>query len=155
MSIFVSSTPPPRAKTTNIHSIRLFFAGILTLIVLLQLFTFEEFAQRLNLAGISTELASILAVSLVVTEVFSLPFILRMQLSYAFRVVSMIAGWAAVLTLLGIAIVENIQAPAGLDAMFGATIPLPVGMWTICLALALCVLAGWTSWGMWPFPAKK
>ncbi len=155
MSLFVSATPPPRVKTTNIHAIRLLFAGAIAVSALLQLFAFEDFPERLITVGITPSLAPLLATSLVVSEVFALPFILRLRLSPAFRAFSMVVGWVAVLKLLGVAVLENIYLPDGLDALFGATLPLPVGMWTICAVLALCVLAGWTSWGMWPFAPKK
>ena len=155
MSLFVSATPPPRAKTANIQVITVLLAGLLASTALLQLFKFEEFPERLIAVGIDQGLAPLLATFLVVTQVFALPFILRMQLSPAFRTVSMVFGWLASLKLLGVAVLENIYLPGGLDAVFGATLPIPIGIWTISATLALCVLVAWVSWGMWPFPNKK
>lgn len=155
MSLFVQSTPAPRARAQNILSVRLLLAGSLAAIALLQLFTFEEFPARLADVGIAMEIAPLLATLLVVIEVLALPFVLRMQLSPAFRVLSMGLGWLASLMLVWVAVLENITSPNGLDAVFGATLSLPVGGWTICAALALCVLSAWTSWAMWPLQSKK
>lgn len=155
MSIFAVSTKAPKPKTANIKAISLFFAGGLILLAFLQLFSFEEFPERLIAVGIIPWMAPFLATFLVVLEVLALPFALSMRLSPAFRVVSMVAGWLVVIKLLALAIVENLVSPLGNDAVLGATFTLPIGMWVICMALALCVVAGWTSWGMWPFSSRK
>jgi hypothetical protein len=155
MSLFVSSTAPPRVKTKNIQSISILYASTLVLVALLQLFHFEEFPGRLEDVGITSSLAPLLATFIVVAEVLALPFALRMHLSPAFRIVSMVVGWLVCIKLLAVAIIENVASPGGYDAVFGATLPLPIGGWTICATLALCVLAGWTAWGMWPFKVKK
>lgn len=155
MSIFVSATPAPRLKTKNIRAISLFLGAALATMALLQLFTFEQYPERLMSVGILPAMASLLATFIVVAEVLALPFVLRLQLSPAFRMVSMVAGWVVALKLLTLAIIENFTAPAGHDAVFGATLSLPVGGWTVCMTLALCILVAWTSWGMWPFTSKK
>ena len=155
MSMFVSSTAAPRLKTKNVQAISLFLAGALVVIALLQLFSFEEYPDRLVSIGIMPAMAPLLATFIVVAEVLALPFALRMRLSPAFRIVSMVAGWLVSLKLLAIAIVENFSATGGSDAVFGATFSLPIGTWAICMALALCVLTAWTSWGMWPLTSKK
>ena len=155
MSMFAVSTKAPKPKTANIKAISLFFAGGLLLLALLQLFSFEEFPERLIAVGITPWAAPLLATFFVVFEVLALPFALSMRLSPAFRVVSMVAGWLVAVNLLTLAIVENLISPAGNDAVLGATLTLPIGMWAICMTLALCVVAGWTSWGMWPFPSRK
>lgn len=155
MSIFVSATNAPRVKTKNIRSVSILLAGILTILAVSQLFSFEDFPTRLVNIGIAPLYAPILATFIVITEVLALPFVLGMRLSFAFRVVSMACGWLAAAKLLAIAVLENILAPSGEDAVFGATLPLPVGLWSSCAAFALCVLVAWTSWGMWPLKAKK
>lgn len=155
MSILVSSTPPPKPKTKDIRPISLLFAGILVVVALGQLFSFEAFPARLESVGISVAMAPLLATVIVVAEVLALPFALGLHLSPAFRVVSMVCGWIVGVKLLTLAIMENITTPDGYDATLGATLDVPVGWWSICLALAVCVLAGWTSWGLWPLPHKK
>lgn len=155
MSIFVSVTAAPHFKTKNIQAVSLFLAGTLAVIVLMQLFTFEQYPERLVRIGILPNLAPILATFIVVAEVLALPFVLRMRLSPAFRIVSMVVGWLVVVKLLSLAIIENFTAQGGDDAVFGATFSLPIGGWVVCVTLALGVLVGWTSWGMWPFASKK
>lgn len=155
MSMFVVPTKAPKPKTANIKGISLFYAGALTLLALLQLFHFEKFPERLATIGILPEVAPLLATFLVVFEVLALPFALSVRLSPAFRVVSMVAGWVVALKLLALAILENVTTPMGDDAVFGTTFTLPIGVWTICAALVLCVLAAWASWGVWPFSSRK
>ena len=155
MSILVSATAAPRFKTKNIQAISLFLAGLLASLALLQLFTFERYPERLVSIDILPNVALLLATLIVVAEVLALPFVLRMRLSPAFRVVSMCMGWLATAILLVLAIIENFTAQGGNDAVFGATFSLPIGGWVICMTLALGVLVAWTSWGMWPFSSKK
>lgn len=154
MSSFVLPTDSPKPKSKNVQSISLLFAGALVALALAQLFSFEDFPAQLIGAGISPYAAPLLATIIVCTEVLALPFALRMRLSPAFRVLSMIAGWVAIGLLLKVAVIETIAGRSGVDAVFGATLTLPTGIWTICAVLALAVLAGWTSWGMWPLRKK-
>ena len=155
MSIFVSTTSAPRPKTKNIRSVSILLTGVFTIVAVSQLFSFEDFPARLAGIGIVSMCAPILATFIVVTEVLALPFVLGMPLSFAFRILSMVCGWLAAAMLLTVAVVENIVAPSGEDAVFGAVLPLPVGLWSICAAFAFCVLVAWVSWGMWPLKAKE
>jgi hypothetical protein len=93
-----------------------------------------------------------LIAALVVTcEVLALPFLLRLKLSKAMRVLSMVLGWLVIAFWLVVTIWQNIQGlPIANSGIFGATIALPVGMWSIFMFIALGVLAAWVSWGMWP-----
>ena len=155
MSIFASPIKAPRPKTKNIIPISLFLAGFFALLAVMQLFQYEDFPTRLAEIGAPLSFAPLLAAVIVIFEVLALPWALRLSLSPTFRILSMASGWLVAVALLLIAIVENFTASAKLDAVFGATLPLPVGAWSICAALALCVLVGWTSWGLWPFRSKK
>lgn len=155
MSIFASATKASPPSTRNIIPVSLLLAALLTLLATLQLFHFEDFPSRLAEVGIPQSTTLLLAVFIVTGEVLALPFVLRLNLSPAFRIVSMVCGWLVGIKLLFVAILENINTPAKLDAVFGATFPLPIGTWSICAALALCVLIAWTSWGLFPLRSKN
>jgi len=158
MSIFVKSTPANRPKTKNAPTIALLYAGILVVFVVAQLFSFEEFITIIDSywlpGGIVT--ARVLSAVIVITEVFALPFLLRMRLSPAMRVVSMVCGWmvAAVwikLTL-WLMLTTNAVTTVGL---LGDVVSLTPGWWSVMLSLSLGILAAWSSWGMWPLVRKK
>lgn len=158
MSFFVQATVPPHPKTKNIITISLLVSAILTVLIIAQLFTFEDFPAviaSLWLPG-GEVMARFLAALLVVIEVFSLPFLLSMRLSPLFRVVSMVCGWLVVVIWSAIAIWENLMAGTIANGgLLGATIPLPTGWWNVFFSLALGVLVTWVSWGMWPFRGGK
>ena len=129
-------------------------AAFFILLAVAQLFTFERFAEVLQLhyAGLGGGVA-VSAACIVTLEVAAIPFLLAMPLSKAARVLSMVAGWLAVATWCAL----SLLSAAGGDgtALLGATVELPGGWWTVCFTVALGVLTAWVSWGMWPLSAKR
>jgi hypothetical protein len=158
MSFFVPATSAPRPKTKNIVAIGFLAAGIIAVMTIGQLFTFENFPAliaKLWLPG-GEVTAKVLASILVIIEVLALPFLLGMRLSPLFRVTSMVLGWCVVAIWMIIAFWENIMVTSITSyGVFGATIPLPVGWWNVFFSLALGILLVWASWGMWPLKSKK
>jgi len=156
MSLFVSPTKSPAPKTKNITAISLLFVGLLLLMVVAQLFAFEEFAPALSTLELpgGEPLSSVLAALIVTGEVIALPFLLRMRLSPAFRVVSMVASWVVVTFWLAITVWEATYAHASSSTLLGSAVPLPVGWWNVCIVVSLGILAAWSSWGMWPLTTK-
>jgi hypothetical protein len=157
MSFFVQATQASRPKTKNIRTISLVFAGVLIVMAIAQLFTFEKFPSvvaDLWLPGDSSS-ASVYSAVIVTLEVLALPFLLSMRLSPAMRLVSMVAGWTSVLIWLGISLWENLTTNVVSNSgLLGDTVTLPIGWWSVLVCLALAVLAGWSSWGMWPLNKK-
>lgn len=157
MSFFIRATPAPKPKTKNIRVISILAAAILIIMVVTQLFTFEDFPSVLAMLGFpgGNFTAKVLATVLVISEVFALPFLLAMPLSPLFRVASMILGWFAAVAWLKISLWENlvVHGSSG-SSIFGATLPMPIGWWSVFFSLALFVLIVWASWGMWPMAAK-
>lgn len=153
MSFFVQATPATPPRTKNIISISLLAAGIITAMIIGQLFTFEDFPAviaALWLPG-GEVVARSLAAFLVVAELLALPFLLSMPSSPLFRIVSMVLGWIVAGLWLGLAVWENVMVMMiSNSGIFGATIPLPVGWWTVLFSLTLSILLGWAAWGMWP-----
>lgn len=153
MSLFVQPTSAPTPKTSNTFWVSLALAAILVILAVAQLYKFEEFPEAiaaLGLAGGHTW-ASMYAALLVVGEVLALPFLLRMTLSPAMRIVSMVSGWLVIVAWLAISVWSNVTVGyIANSAILGATIPVTAGWWTVCIFVALGVLAAWSAWGMWP-----
>jgi hypothetical protein len=154
MSFFVSATAAPRSITANAQQIGLLLTGVLVVMVTAQLFSFEHFPAVIEdmwLPGVSDNIARVLAAVIVSMEVLSLPFLLRLQLSPAMRVLSMVLGWFVVAGWTFMLVWQNVTIN-GLtnNGLLGDTAALPVGWWSVCLMLGLAIAAGWASWGMWP-----
>jgi len=153
MSLFVTSTTAPEAKTRNSMVIGLMLAVFFILMLVAQLFTYEDFPAVLSgmwLPG-GSKAATILAAVIVIVELFSLPFFLRMRVSLLMRFVSMIMGWLVVSMWLFITIWQNTTVNAiGNAGVLGATVRVPTGWWTTLIFIALGTLVAWASWGMWP-----
>lgn len=158
MSIFVQPTPAPKPRSKDTPRIALFYAFLLLAMAVTQLFTFDEFLELLASFGLPVggEMTYFMGAVIVVTEVFALPFLLRMPLSRAFRWVSMVCGWVAALAWVKITLWLAITEPPVDNVGFlGTLVGLMPGWWAIFVAVALAILAGWTSWGLWPGKRKK
>lgn len=134
------------------------YAVVLGAMAVTQLFTFEHFLELIATFAlpIGGELTYLTGALIVVTEIFALPFLLRMPLSKAFRWVSMVCSWLAPLiwiTLtLWLVITEPLVDNVGL---LGTIVGLLPGWWAVLVAVSLGILAAWASWGLWPGKRKK
>lgn len=158
MSIFVQATAPGKPKTKNIKTIALLYAAIILVFAVSQLYTFEGFLTLLDSFGLpgGSSTAQVLAAVIVITEVFALPFLLRMRLSPAMRVVSMVCGWLVALKwfALSLWVMFTVNAISNIGFL-GDVVHLTPGWWTVFFSVALGILAAWASWGMWPLGRKK
>jgi hypothetical protein len=156
MSLFVSSTLAQTPRTKQIKAGSLILAGVLTVMVIAQLFTFEGFPRVIEiLLGTDNQTFSHIAAALIVTlEVAALPFLLFMPLSPAMRIVSMVAGWLvmAVWTAF-MALGSMLAAPGANSGILGATVAVPVGWWAVPLFIVLGASLGWVGYGL--LPRKK
>ncbi len=153
MSFFVHTTAAPAYKTPDVKRITLLYGGILLVLALCQLFSFDDFLNLLEsfwLPG-GRPLSNLLAGLLVTTEIFALPFLLRMRLSPLARVLSMVLGWLVPLLWCGIALwlVLTVNAVTNIGFL-GTVAKLTPGWWAVFISLALGLLAAWSSWGLWP-----
>lgn len=160
MSIFVLSTEAKKPRLESSRWAALLLAGILIVMLVGQLFTFEKFPDVLqNLGFFSSDAsASVASALIVVFELAALPFLLRMRLSILARICSMVAGWTILAYWLVVAICLNVTVNlSDNSSVLGGTISIPVGAWMITFFMALTVLHGWASYGMWPIvrSAKK
>lgn len=153
MSVLPKSTPAPTPKTDLSKQIALIYAALLVIMSVTQLFTFEDFLKLVSDFNLplGTSLGHVIAPLLVASEVFALPFLLRMYLSPAFRWFSMFLGWlaAALWLFITIWVVTTGQQVATIG-FIGTVTNLMPGGWAICMSVALAILAAWTSWGLWP-----
>jgi hypothetical protein len=154
MSFFVQTTPSAAPKTKNVPIISIALAAAFVALAVAQLYSFEDFPDVIASLGLpgGRSFASLWAALLVVGEVLAIPFLLSMRLSPAMRIVSMVAGWLTLVVWITIGILINTTTNAITNTgVLGATVPTIPGWWMVCLFIALGVLAGWASWGMWPF----
>jgi len=158
MSILAKPTIAPQPRTSDVPKIAFIFAGILLVMVVAQLFTFDTFLTLLlsfNLP-ISDAMTYFLGAVLVVSEVFALPFLLRMPLSKAFRYFSMGCSWVASLIWIKLTFwVVLTEQAVDTVGFLGTVVGLMPGWWAIFVSVALAILAGWASWGLWPGKRKK
>jgi hypothetical protein len=158
MSIFAKPTPAPTPRSKDVPRIALLFAAIILVMAVAQLFTFDKFLVLIQSFAlpVTAQLSYILAALIVIFEVFSLPFLLRMPLSKAFRWVSMVSGWLVSLIWLKLTLwVVLTEQPVDTVGFLGTLVGLMPGWWAIFVSVALAILAGWASWGLWPGKRRK
>ena len=105
----------------KVNKIVKLITGLLIMVPLLcQLFTFEKFSAVITSAGIPPYLSLPIAISLVIAELMSLPFLIDMNISKKAILVSRVSGFLS----LGIMTVISFLAFANGHAavIFGATI---------------------------------
>ena len=158
MKLFADVSVPVKLKTTNIKSISLLYTGVLTVFAVTQLFTFEDFMKIVSSYDLFNDelIDRLKAVFIVVAEVFALPFLLRMKVSWLMRIVSMISGWLAVIFWLGVSLWLAVGDNSATNIGFlGSVVELAPGWWAVFLSIGLGILSFWASWGMWPVKLKR
>jgi hypothetical protein len=158
MKFFVSPTAAPVPTSDEIKWGAWALAAVLGLMALAQLFSFEKFIpflSTLNLPG--GEFTAYVGGSLlVITEVSAIPYLLRMELSPLMRMLSIVAGYVAIVGWLVIQVILSVRTPHALNnGLLGASVHLPAGWWAVILLLALGGLAAWVSRNMWPLAVRS
>jgi hypothetical protein len=158
MKILAKTTPAPEPRTKDAMKIAYFYAAILVVFVLGQLFTFEKFLVLLEdfyLPG-GAPMAHLVGGLLVSSEVLALPFLLRMDLSQRMRITSMVLGWLVPVVWLKLSfwiiITGNLADNIG---FLGTLTKFSPGWPSLLISIALGILAAWASWGLWPIKPKK
>jgi hypothetical protein len=157
MNIFVKSTPAPQPRTSDAKKMAYFYAIILTVFALGQLFAFNDFLNLLDsfwLPG-GKPIATLIGGVIVASEVFAIPFLIGMALSPLMRYFSMFLSWLTPALWLFIALwihfTENSITNIG---FLGTKLSIMPGAWTILICVALGILSAWASWGLWPGKRK-
>lgn len=158
MNDLLKSSLPQPPKSSDSKKVAYFFAAILIIFALGQLFTFNEFLDLIcdyRLIG-GVFIGRLFGGLLIISEVFALPFLLGMRLNQTFRIISMVMSWVASLGWLKLSIWLNISANSINNFGFlGTKIQIVPGLWVISFSFALCILSAWASWGLWPILKDK
>lgn len=157
MSLFAHPTPAPEPKSRDVVRISTFYAGLLVVMAVAQLFTFESFLELFDSFGLpgGTVFAYVLASVLVTAEVFALPFLLRMRISVAFRWFSaMLGGLVADIWLFVTLWVQFTAPPVETIGFLGTAVDMMPGWWAVLISTSFGILAIWALWGMWPSTVK-
>ena len=112
---------------------RLALGIVVTFLVITQLFTFEKFADITSgwhVAG-GGIMAALLAGLLPLLELGGLPFLLSMDMSRGSRWVSQACLLAVSAAWFGVALWCFLAVPMSESGLFGATLPLLNGWWTV------------------------
>lgn len=153
MSILPHAVPAAKPKTKDTRTIAVFYAGILVLLAVTQLFTFDDFLKlfaSFELPG-SAQFTHFLAAFIVAAEVFAIPFLLRIALSPAFRWFSMFLGWVVAAIWMYITIfLYATHSLINTVGFLGTVVNVMPGWWAILLSVSFAIFAAWASWGMWP-----
>lgn len=157
MSFFVKATTPPIPRSTAGWYGVLVYAALLVVLLVAQLFTFDEFIpliQSFDTVFAPVFIAALPAV-IVVAELFALPFLLRMRVSPAFRWVSVACGWMTGVLWLGISIIGMTQPDVDSIGLFGAVVAVPAWVGLVGAIMLLCA-AAWSVWVLQPAnPSRK
>ena len=157
MKLLRKTTPAPKPRTKESRQIAYAYAFLLIVLVLCQLFTFDKFLTLLQTFAFpgGDVIAHLVASIIVVSEVFALPFLLELNLSPLMRVVSMVFGWVAPLMWFILALWLIFSATAATNTgLLGTVVDIVPGWWMVYITVALGLMAGWASWGLWPLKYK-
>jgi hypothetical protein len=155
---FARALPAPSPRSETAKKVAWIYAAVLVVMVVGQLFSFEKFIPLIAgywLPG-GNGATTLMAGLIVVSEVFALPFLLRMPLSPLMRWFSLGCGLvAAVLwVILGVIAVVSDNAMTN-SGILGTKVTVPSGGAQLLWAVVLGVLAVWSAWGLWPADRKK
>ncbi len=157
MKGFAKSYPAKKPRSPQSAQMAILMVSILVVMILGQLFTFDEFLALLATfnPGFSMVYWQIFGAILVTVEVFALPFLLRMQLSVLFRWVSMVSGWLVTVAWTWLSVMIMVAGREVDAAGIVGALPVPAGWWMVPFSVALGLLMAWASWGLWPGKLKR
>ena len=123
----------------KVNKIVKLITGLLIMVPLLcQLFTFEKFSAVLISAGIPSSLSLLIAITLVIVELTSLPFLIGMDMPKRITMTSRMAGFLSlgVMTVISFLVFAN----GYVAVIFGATIKNVNNVTAIFLIFVMWVL---------------
>lgn len=151
MSFFATATPPRQPRTVSSKQIGILFAAILVVFSVAQLFSFEDFIVSMQTVPMIGDALVAIVPVLITAQVFAVPFLLGMTISPAFRWVSMVFGWLVAAFWLCFSVwILAFRIDVETVGYLGSVVALVPGWWAIMVGVALCVLAAWSAWGLWP-----
>lgn len=128
------------------------YAAVLVLMVVSQLFAFEDFIPLISGYGEpgGHGTAVLLSSLIVFTEVFALPFLLRMPLSPLMRWVSLACSLLAPAIWVKLAICAMMSGIVANSGLTGSALSIPTGFPALAVSLVVAILAIVSAWGLWP-----
>ncbi len=120
---------------------RLLLGGYLLVFLLCQLFTFEKFPTLLESIGLGA-MATAAAIILVVSQLLAMPSLIGLRVPTRVKKASAVSVFGAMLVLTGL---EIAAFTVERTVLFGATLDLPGGAWSLWLLAALWALLLWVT----------
>jgi len=133
-----------KRKNILVREFGLALAAVYICFAVLQLITFEKLPGALAVAlpvGMA-EKTHILAAILVVSEVYALPFLLGMQLSFAMRILSAVFAYIVALVIVLIGYI-TFTSPIPNTGLGGGYVPIPGGSWLFWFGIGILTLLVW------------
>lgn len=153
MHFFVKATPAPQTQLRYVGFVGAYVAAFFATLAVSQLFAYETFPDVISSFGLPLNEIGVkfVAALIVILEVFSIPFLLRMKLSPLMRFVSLTCGWIVLAFWLVVGMWQNtIDFRIPNTGLFGSEIILPCGWWTISFVSVFIILMGYSTIGLWP-----
>ena len=135
------TTSPRKRQLSTPDGARLLLSGYLLVFLLCQLFTFEKFPALLESIGLGA-MATAAAIILVVSQLLAMPFLIGLRVPTRVKKASAVSVFGAMLVLTGL---EIAAFTVERTVLFGATLDLPGGAWSLCLLAALWALLLWVT----------
>jgi hypothetical protein len=153
----VLAKPAPKLRSNTVRNVAWIYAGTLTVMVVAQLFAFEEFRPLIESYGLPGGQGTgwFLASLIVVCEVFALPFLLRMDLSPLMRWFSLFCGGFTAFLWLLLSLYATGQQLVIDSGLLGTKVVIHTGVTAIAASLILAIFAAWSIWGLWPAYKKR
>ena len=129
------------------------YAAILTVMAVVQLYAFEDFVPLMASYGLPGGYgsASLIACLIVFTEVFAVPFLLRMPLSPLMRWMSLACSVTAPFIWVKLAAIGIISGSTAVNSgLLGTKVAIHAGVLSLVVALVLLTLSIFTARGLWP-----
>ena len=152
MKLTAQATDAPKVKNARDNYIATVYAGVLVVMLVAQLFTFEDTAPLIESFGLGggEPFAKVLAGCIVIAELLALPFLLRMRLSPLMRMVSMVSGWVAALWWVYIALFSLAAGTSIANVgFFGVVVNIPSGILAVVLATIVASATIWATNVLW------
>lgn len=155
MSILATAYPAKKPRTKEAKQVAWAYAAILALMAIFQLVGFNKFVLVIDsywLPG-GIQFATFLAAFLIASELLSGFFLLRLKVSIAFRILTMVLSWIVP----GIWLFLTMRALSATTTMtnigfLGGSVHIIPGWWAVFVSIGFIIMATWAAWGLWPLP---
>lgn len=149
--VLAKAIPAGEPRNETAKKVAWVYATVLVLLALAQLYAFEKFIPLIQSYGLpgGEVAATLLAAVIVTSEVFAVPFLLRMPLSPLMRHCSMVCGLLAAGLWLALGLLAVANGSLENTAILGAKVDTPALLHAVIAAL-MVALAMWSALGLSP-----